>query len=91
MENKMIDMISDTYTESVMMNEKDAFNFLCDAAEKRLEDKDDFKTTYKPLTEVITIVRGRKKANLPMLTAQEELAEDYLEEWAELFGAENAK
>lgn len=85
-----MDMMSDTYLESVKVNEKDAFNFLCDAAEKRA-DKDDFKTTYKPLTEVISIVRGRNAANLPMLTEQEELAEKYLREWAELFGAENAK
>lgn len=78
-----MDMISDTYTESAMMNDKDAFNFLCDAAEKRVENK--------PLTEVIAIVRGKKAHNIPMMTAQEELCEDYLDEWADLFGAENAK
>ena len=45
----------------------------------------------KTLTEVISIVKGRKAANLPMLNVQEELCEDYLQEWADLFGAENAK
>ena len=85
-----MDMFNDTYLESVQVNEKDAFNFLCDAAEKQA-DKDDFKTTYKTLTEVISIVKGRKAANLPMLNVQEELCEDFLAEWADLFGAENAK
>ena len=54
-------------------------------------EKDAFKTTYKPLTEVIAIIRGRQAAGLPMLTAQEEIVEQYLEEFAELFGWENAR
>ena len=82
-----MDMMSDTYIESVQVNEKDAFNFLCDAAEKRVEKP----VENKPLTEVIAIVRGKKANNAPMMTAQEELVEQYLEEFADLFGAENAK
>ena len=82
-----MDMFSDSYLESVQQNEKDAFSFLCDAAEKRVEKP----VENKPLTEVIAIVRGKKANNVPMLTAQEELCEDYLQEWAQLFGSENAK
>ena len=63
----MIDVMSDSYLESVQQNNN------------------------KPLTEVIAIVRGKKANNIPMLTAQEELCEDYIKEWADLFGAENAK
>ena len=85
----MVDIFSDTYTESVEVNERDIFSAMIDKADA--ETKDDFKTTYKPLTEVVSIVRGRQKAGLPMLTAQEELAEKYIREWAELFGSENAK
>ena len=69
--------------------ERDMFSAMMNKAEAKT--KDDFKTTYKPLTEVISIVKGRMAANLPMLTAQEELCSDYLEEWADLFGAENAR
>lgn len=65
-----MDMMSDTYLESVQVNEKPA---------------------YKTLTEVIAIVRGKKANNMTMMTAQEELVEDYLQEWAQLFGSENAK
>lgn len=82
-----MDMFSDTYLESVKVNEKDAFNFLCDAAERKVEKR----VENKPLTEVIAIVRGKKANNIPMLTAQEELCEDYLQEWSQLFGSENAK
>lgn len=43
------------------------------------------------LTETIAVVLGKHAAKMPMTTAREELAEDFLEEWAELFGAETAK
>lgn len=82
-----MDMFSDSYLESVQQNEKDAFNFLCDAAEKRVEKP----VENKPLTEVIAIVRGKHFNGMEMATAQEELVEQYLQEFAELFGAENAK
>lgn len=43
------------------------------------------------LTEAIAVVLGKHAAKIPMLTAREELAESFLEEWADLFGAETAK
>ena len=43
------------------------------------------------LTETIAVVLGKHAAKMPMLTAREELAEYFLQYWAELCGAETAK
>lgn len=43
------------------------------------------------LTEAIAVVIGKRAAGIPMLTAREEVADDFITEWAELFGAETAK
>lgn len=43
------------------------------------------------LTEALAIVIYKRANNLPPSTAKEEMAEDFLEDWAELFGYETAK
>lgn len=43
------------------------------------------------LTEVIAVVVGKRAAGIPTITAREEVADDFITEWAELFGAETAK
>lgn len=43
------------------------------------------------LTEALAIVIGKRANNMPPSTAKEEVAEDFLEKWTELFGYETAK
>lgn len=42
-------------------------------------------------TETFAVVKGRMANNMPMSTAKEELMEDFIKEWSELFGWETAK
>ena len=43
------------------------------------------------LTEALAIVIGKKANNMLPSTAKEEVAEDFLMKWADLFGYETAK
>ena len=43
------------------------------------------------LTEAIAIVKGKIANNMEPSTAKEEMADDFLKEWAECFGWETAK
>ena len=43
------------------------------------------------LTEALAVVIGKKANNMPPSTAKEEVAEDFLMKWSELFGCETAK
>lgn len=47
-----------------------------------MEDKRSF-------TEVFAVVKYKIEHNLPMMTAKEELCEDFIKEWAEDFGFES--
>lgn len=43
------------------------------------------------LTEAIAVVIGKRAAKIPITGAREEIAEDFLEDWADIFGWETAK
>lgn len=43
------------------------------------------------LTEAIAVVKGKLAAHIPVAGAKEELAEDFIKEWAEIFGYNTAK
>ena len=42
------------------------------------------------LTEAIAVVLGKLAAHIPVAGAKEELAEDFIKEWAETFGYNTA-
>ena len=46
-----------------------------------MEDKRTF-------TEIFAVVKYKIEHNLPMMTAKEELMEDFINDWAEIFGYE---
>lgn len=43
------------------------------------------------LTEAIAVVKGKLAAGIPITGSREELAEDFIMDWADLFGFETAK
>lgn len=43
-------------------------------------------TTEETLAETLAIVKYKIAHNLPMTTAKEELVEDFINDWAEIFG-----
>ena len=43
------------------------------------------------LTGAIAVVIGKRANKMPLMTAKEEMADDFIEEWSELFGYETAK
>lgn len=52
---------------------------------------DDYSQADITLTEAIAIVKGKIANQMEPSTAKEEMAEDFLIEWAECFGYETAK
>lgn len=49
-----------------------------------MEDKRSF-------TEVFAVVKYKIEHNLPMTTAKEELMNDFIEDWSEIYGYETTK
>ncbi len=43
------------------------------------------------LTEAIAVVIGKLANGIPITGAREEVADDFIKDWADLFGAETAK
>jgi hypothetical protein len=43
-------------------------------------------TTPETFTETLAIVKYKIENKIPMTTAKEELVEDFINEWAEIFG-----
>ena len=43
------------------------------------------------LTEAIAVVLGKLANGIPISGAKEEVADDFIKDWADLFGAETAK
>jgi len=43
------------------------------------------------LTEAIAVVIGKHAAGIPITGAKEEVADDFIKDWADLFGAKTAK
>lgn len=76
----MIDAFSDSYLESVQVNEKDAFNFLCDAAEKKSE-KVDIKKLSDELIYYLGLITEKIEKGTPLSGWKEEVADDLLTDW----------
>lgn len=53
-----------------------------------VDDKDTWEDN-RTFTEVFAAVKYKITNNIPMMTAKEELMQDFIEEWAENFGFES--
>lgn len=56
-----------------------------------LRNDDYYKQQDMTLTEALAIVIGKRASRMSPSTAKEEVAEDFLMKWSELFGYETAK
>lgn len=61
------------------ITERDMFSSMMDKAEAKTKDCSTFKENY-------AIVRYKKTHNEPMTTAKQEMMEDFIEDWTDLFG-----
>lgn len=58
--------------------------------EEIITETDLYADQQMTLTEAIAVVKGKLAAGIPIGGAREELADDFIKDWADLFGAETA-
>lgn len=50
-----------------------------------------YDNNYGSFTETFAIVKYKLSKNKPMMSAKEEMMEDFIKDWAEVFGYESVK